>query len=90
MYVFSVSEYDGSTPRYGRMSAIILPTVGAAIWPPLMEMPVLLLGVSSSTRITICGSSAGAKPMNETMYSFAPPAASCATFSDVPVLPPMR
>lgn len=36
MCVFSVSEYDGSTPRYGRISAIILPTVGAAIWPPLM------------------------------------------------------
>ena len=38
----------------------------------------------------ICGSSIGATPINETMYCLPPVAAFSATFSEVPVLPPMR
>ena len=68
----------------------MFPTTGAAIWPPLMYMPDLFDGVSRKTSTAICGSSAGAKPMKDTMYSFSPVCASRLTFSEVPVLPPMR
>ena len=75
---------------YGRISAIMLPTTGAAIWPPLMYIPDLFDGVSRNTSSAMRGLSAGAKPMKETMYSFCPVCASRLTFSLVPVFPPMR
>ena len=52
-------------------------------------MPLSELGSSSSTSMAICGSSAGAKPMKETMYSFSPEI-SFVVLVEVPVLPPMR
>ena len=52
-------------------------------------MPLSLLGSSSSTSSAICGSSAGATPIKETMYSLLP-AISSVVLVEVPVLPPMR
>ena len=64
-------EFDGDPSK----ACITCFAIGAAVWPPVLRCP------STKTAIATCGSSAGAKQMNETVFT------PCRPDSAVPVLP---
>ena len=69
---------------------------GAAILPPEIYSPLGVIippaffGLSRTTSTTTSGSSAGAKPRKERMYSLVPSPSRSFRVWEVPVLPPMR